>query len=43
MLVNKLEEWNKIIVRVPHFTNHVLTIDQIVIHNMKRKEMIDVT
>lgn len=43
MLVSKLEEWGKIITRVPHFTQHVLTIDQIIVHNMKRKEMIDVS
>ena len=27
--------------RVPHFTPKVLTIDQIIIHNMRRKEMVD--
>ena len=41
MLVAKLEEWGKIMVRVPRFTPNVLTIEQIVIHNMRRKEMID--
>lgn len=29
--------------RVPHFATNVLTIEQIVIHNMRRKEMIDAT
>lgn len=37
MLVQKLEEWGKIITRVPHFATKVLTIDQIIIHNMRRK------
>jgi hypothetical protein len=41
--VGKVEEWGKIIARVPHFAANVLTIDQIVIHNMRRKEMIEVT
>jgi hypothetical protein len=42
-LVLRLEEWGKIIARVPHFSSKVLTIDQIIIHNMRRKEMIEVT
>lgn len=29
--------------RVPHFATKVLTIDQIIIHNMRRKEMIEAT
>lgn len=42
-LVGKLQEWGKIIARVPHFAANVLTIDQIVIHNMRRKEMVEAT
>lgn len=41
--MGKLQEWGKIIARVPHFAANVLTIDQIVIHNMRRKEMIEAT
>lgn len=41
--VSKVEEWGKIMQRVPHFAANVLTIEQIVIHNMRRKEMIDAT
>jgi hypothetical protein len=41
--VGKVEEWGKIMTRVPHFAPNVLTIDQIVIHNMRRKEMIEAT
>lgn len=43
ILVTKLEEWAKIMTRVPHFATKVLTIDQIIIHNMRRKEMIEAT
>lgn len=39
-LENKVEEWGKIIVRIPHFGQRILTIDQIIVHNMRRKEMI---
>ena len=39
--MTKLEEWTKVMVRVPKFTPKVLTIDQIIIHNMRRKEMVD--
>ena len=42
-MVSKLEEWGKIMIRVPHFATKVLTIDQIIIHNMRRKEMVDVS
>ena len=40
-LEGKVEEWGKIIVRIPHFVQKILTIDQIIVHNMRRKEMID--
>jgi len=30
-------------IRIPHFATKVLTIEQIVIHNMRRKEMIEAT
>ncbi len=41
--MSKVEEWGKIMLRVPHFAANILTIEQIVIHNMRRKEMIDAT
>ena len=37
----RLDEWGKLMGKVPHFTNKVLTIDQIVVHNMRRKEMME--
>lgn len=40
-LESKMEEWNKIIIRIPHFGQKILTIDQIIVHNMRRKEMIE--
>lgn len=36
-LESKVEEWNKIVVRIPHFSKKVLTVDQIIVHNMRRK------
>ena len=38
-----MSEWGKISMRIPHFSSKVLTIDQIIIHNMRRKEMIEAT
>jgi len=40
-LAHRLEEWTKIMTRIPHFTPKVLTIDQVIIHNIRRKEMIE--
>lgn len=36
----KLEEWKKIQERIPHFGTKILTIEQIIIHNMRKKEML---
>jgi hypothetical protein len=37
----KLEEWKKVQERIPHFASKILTIEQIIIHNMRKKEMFD--
>lgn len=37
---HKLEEWKKIQERIPHFGTKILTIEQIIIHNMRKKEML---
>jgi len=37
----KLLEWKKIQERIPHFASKILTIEQIIIHNMRKKEMLE--
>ena len=43
VLERKVEEFRTMFTKIPKFSKRIITVDQILIHNMRRKDFLDAT